>query len=365
MIEVHNETIKKIDMLAKKVDDRNADQVVQPDISAGAHVGKNPPMGHVQRQDDDPPTEVLHMYAKESMSEEDEPHPFQRPPRRVPGLKPVPVDLSGVELPYIEGLPDRTLRNALEGNYIQIDLFLENTSFDLEVGGALELVTGDNGFMACRPRRGRREVYNIISWLEAFENYTRLMANYHGLLLFNNMSAYKTMIIDFDRMYQWKSVAKFDMKQRGKKGGRSIDFQNIDILLANRIMNNTVMKLEATRCDDCGGYDHIARACPFRGSSGAQSRSAGRHSISSAPVHKQTSEKCFNWNPLRCYESNCWRLHICRGCGGNMPYKLCAESGPCAGKPAGRAHSSHGPPPPAMQQHYEHSYQHSTSQPRH
>ena len=242
--------------------------MVQPNNSSGTHDSNNPHMGYDQRHDDDPPTEVLNIYAKEAMDEGEEPHPFQRPPRRVPGLKPVPTDLSGVELPYIEGLPDRTIRNALEGNYVQIDLFLENISFDLEVGGTLELVTGEHGLMACRPRKGRREVYNIISWLEVFENYTRLMTNFHGLLLYNNMSAYKTMIIDFDRMYQWKAVAKFDMKQRGKKGGRSIDFQNIDILLANRVMNNTVMKLEATRCDDCGGFDHIARACPFRGTSG-------------------------------------------------------------------------------------------------
>ena len=213
-----------------------------------------------------------------------------------------------------------------------IDLFLENPVYDIENEQALEVITGDEGAITCRQKRSRRGVYNLVSWLEAYENYTRIMANFHGMNIFNKLSAYKSAIIDYDRMFLWKAVQRYDMKHRSKKGGRSIDFQDIDILLASVTLNSSVLKVDATRCNDCGAYEHIWSACPFRDMPGTQSRGVGR-----PPAHyssnRYTTEKCFNWNSERCHDSQCSRLHVCRGCGGNLPYKQCSEHGPCSTNP--------------------------------
>ena len=338
MCKLHTESITRLDDLAKKVEAKLPDPVVQPHNSGQQPHNANPTGGLGGGVGQDPPIQELSSPVRNAMEEEHLGNPFPRPPRRVPGLRTVPGDISGLELPYIEGLPDRVLRQALEGQYIQIDLFLENPTYDIESDSALEVVTGEEGLMTCRQKRPRRGVYNVISWLEAYENYMRVMVNYHGVTLFNNMSAYKTTIVEYDRMYLWKAVQRFDMKHRGRLGGKSIDFQSIDILLCNRILNSSVLKLEATRCTICGAYEHIYASCPFRDTPGTQSRSVGhRNNIQPA---RPTNERCFNWNANRCHDAQCWRLHICRGCGGNMPYKQCCEDGPCAGN-TNRAGSYH------------------------
>ena len=302
MCKFHNESMARIDDLSKKVDKIIPElEVRKPDSQHNQQKG-SPVTEHDVPPGDEPPIVEIATPVRKSMEETRETHPFQRPPHRIPGLRPVPADISELDLPYVEGLPERTLRQALEGQYVQIDHFLENIVYDIEGEGALEVITGEEGQIACRQKRGRRGVYNLVSWLEAFENYTRVMVNFHGVNLFNSFSAYKTVIIDYDRMYLWKAVHKFDMRHRNRKGGRSVDFHNIDLLLAGLIMNNLVMKTEATRCSICGDFKHIYQACPFQDAPGAQSRGSGRrstslvHASSHAANHTshKTNEICFN-----------------------------------------------------------------------
>ena len=330
MCKFHNETMSKMDELGKKVDQMIPERVVQPPSSQHEQQKANPVPVLNQPPGEEAPTLELRPQVQQAMGEAMEPHPFQRPPRKIRGLRPVPADVGSLDLPYVEGLPERTLKQALEGQYVQIDHFLENVIYDIEGEGALEVVAGDEGLVACRRSRGRRGVYNIISWLEAFENYIRIMANYHGIALFNSMSSYKGTIVDYDRMYQWKAVQKFDMKHRSKIGGRSVEFHQIDILTAGLILNNTVMKIDAARCTVCGDYKHGYNACPFRDAPGTQSRSASRRTSSLVQeTHRNTNEICFNWNSERCHDKYCWRIHVCRGCGGDLPYKQCSDRGPC------------------------------------
>ena len=234
----------------------------------------------------------------------------------------MPADVGSLDdLPYVEGLPERTLRQVLEGQYVQIDHILENIVYDVEGEGALEVVAVNEGLVACRQcRRRRGGVYNIISWLEAFENYVRIMANFHGIALFNSLSSYKGTIMDYDRMYQWRVVQKFDMKHRNKLGGRSVP--------SNRHSNSRPYSQQhchencASRCLVCGDYKHNDNACPFRNAPGTQSKAATRHSSSLVhqPSNRTTNEICFNWNSQRCHDIYCWRIHASEVVGGELPY---------------------------------------------
>ena len=259
-------------------------------------------------------------------------HPEARPvgqprPRRrhiEPALRPVPQDLDLTALPLVSGISERSVRTALTGQYVTLDTFLSN----------LCVRPDDDKDDDDKSRQGKRAIYNILSWIEAWENYTRLMVTYHGLDMFLPMSDYKLQMLSWDKRYIWKACQSFDTQHRGELANRrSVNFMDIDSLDASNTFDNSVLKPFATRCSICRSYDHIYQACPFRGASDPPPPppGAGRRSQSlDVRQNYESPQICLNWNAQRCGNPRCGRVHMCRNCGGNMPYDVCKINGKCA-----------------------------------
>ena len=189
-------------------------------------------------------------------------HPGATPGATLQGLRPIEGVLNMNELYVVAGACERNVKQALRGEYVTLDTFLSNLVVNAEVDHAGETSGEADG---TKPRRGKKLIYNYISWSEAWTNYMRLMVNYHGPQLFNVMTAYQMHILDFDRKYVWRAVHSFDVAHRGALSYRSVKFDDINVLTANTYMNSTTIKPNAPKCSKCGSYDHLIFACPFRG----------------------------------------------------------------------------------------------------
>ena len=241
-----------------------------------------------------------------------------------PRLRPVAPDLDLSGLPLVSGISERSVKTALSGQFVSLDLFLSNLCLKPEEDKSEEE----------KSRSGKRSIYNVLSWMEAWENYSRLMVTYHGLEMFLVMSDYKLQMLNWDRKYIWKACYSFDMQHRGELANRnSVNFMDIDMLESSNTFDNSVLKPFATRCSVCRSYNHIFEACPFRGASDPPPPppGVGRRNQSLAP--RYTTELCLNWNAQRCGNPRCPRIHVCKGCGGEFPYEVCKYKGNCASPP--------------------------------
>ena len=220
----------------------------------------------------------------------------------------------------IEGVSDTTLKAALKGEFVYLDQFLLNLIVSPENDGELCQYI-ENGQVNFRPRRSKRKITNFSSWMEAWGNYERLMTRYHGLHeVYEQMADYRTFISECDRKYAWSAVAAYDIRHRAKLSRKSVNFSNVDISLQAQLLDASSVKTNAPRCYRCRSFQHNVAECPFP-------QSATQKSASQKADKKK--EVCRNFNNLKCVISNCPRQHVCKSCGGELPYELCLKSGPC------------------------------------
>ena len=225
----------------------------------------------------------------------------------IPGLRSVPDSIDPRQLNVVPGIPEKTIRMALCGEFIFIEHFLGFMGAEAESN--FELISDDTGRIEARQRRPRRQIFNIFTWLEAWQNYERLMVNYHGLAVYNLMNEYKIKMIEWDRGFIWAAVQNMDAKHRSRIGGKSVDFMDIDAVMITSNLNHNSAK--------------PSTKAPFRATpTGYGRRSQDRND--------NYSFVCHQWNDNRCGFTNCKKWHICKGCGGEMPFIQCEKSGRCA-----------------------------------
>ena len=233
----------------------------------------------------------------------------------VPGLRRIPEDLDTRLLCTVPGVPERTIKMALNGEFIFLEHFLGFVG--PETDGCFELVTDAEGNVEARQKRPKKQINNIATWLEAWQTYESLMVNFHGIGVYNKMSPYRIKVIEWDRAYVWGAVQSLDSKHRHKLNGKSVDFMDIDPVLITSNLNHASAKPRRTENKDKNG--------PFRG----QPTSSGRR-YTSLDKYDNYTYICHQWNDNRCGFTNCKKWHICKGCGGEMPFIECEKSGKCA-----------------------------------
>ena len=221
----------------------------------------------------------------------------------------------------VEGVPDTTLKAALKGEFVYLDQFLLNLVVSPENEGELCQYL-ENGQVNFRPRRSKRKITNFSTWLEAWNNYERLMTRYHGLQeVYEHMADYRAFIGENDKKYTWAALAAYDIRHRAKLSRKSVYFSNVDISLQAQLLDATAVKTSASRCYRCKSFLHTVSECPFP------------PSATQKPVSQKTEKRkevCRNFNNLKCVVSNCPRQHVCKSCSGELPYELCIKSGPCS-----------------------------------
>ncbi len=127
------------------------------------------------------------------------------------------------------------------------------------------------------------------------------------------------------------------MRDRLSLSGHSVQFDTIDSVLFNSIMDPTTVKTAAAQCYCCKSFDHTIGECPFPSSVSTSSKplnktGRGHHAVAQVYKTSTTSQPkvCNNFNNLHCVLTYCKGLHVCRSCRGDLPYEHCVKQGHCA-----------------------------------
>ena len=228
-------------------------------------------------------------------------------------------------------MQEKTIKSALLGEFVSMDEFLPN--FYINNDNVNEFQTYlENGHVAYKPKRKKRQVTDILTWIEAWRAYEKLMTTFHGSHLYIVFSDYMSTIMAYAKKYSWSAVSAFDMRHRASLARTSINFLAIDHILVSTVLDSTAVKLNAQRCRRCRSLDHFENECPFPSPASPASAPKTRTATRTATPNPQT-EVCNNFNNLKCAFSNCKRAHICRVCKGELPHPLCIKSGNCARAP--------------------------------
>jgi hypothetical protein len=241
----------------------------------------------------------------------------------IPGLRSGGIDnLRSAEMRAycpIEGISDQTIKSALKGEFIHLENFLLNLVVSPEGEGELCQIREEDGNVIYKPKRAKRKIMNIQTWLEAWQNYERLMMNYHRTFdLYEYMSDYRAFICEIDRKYVWSAIAAYDIRHRAQLSRKSVEFCKPNLSLQAQLLDSSALRTNVPRCYRCRSFQHSVSECPFP-------QGAPRL----APQKKKT-EICRNFNNLKCVVSNCSRKHVCKGCYGELPFELCSKNGPCS-----------------------------------
>jgi len=163
----------------------------------------------------------------------------------------------------IEGVPDATLKGALKGEFVYLDQFLLNLVVSPDCEGELCQYL-ENGQISYKPRRSKRKIVNLATWLEAWGNYERLMVRFHGLQeVYEHMAEYRAYICDCDKKYMWSAIAAYDIRHRAKLSRKSVYFSTADVTLQAQLLDASAIKSNALRCYRCKSFQHNVSECPF------------------------------------------------------------------------------------------------------
>ena len=89
-----------------------------------------------------------------------------------------------------------------------IDFFLENLFINAD-DGAYDIYL-EEGQEKVKSKKCRHKVVDLVTWLEAWNNYEHFMASYHGLEVYFSICDYKNLVLDWNRKYYWSSIYAFD-----------------------------------------------------------------------------------------------------------------------------------------------------------
>ncbi len=114
----------------------------------------------------------------------------------VPGLWST-VGLS--EYSSIPGIPDKTIWQGLQGEYVCLDEFLQNYIVnDTEVQDIQSYVDSSSN-VAYRNKRQKRRVNSFNTWSEAWHIYEKLLLSCHGFFLCDAYTKYKLLMLSLGR----------------------------------------------------------------------------------------------------------------------------------------------------------------------
>ena len=85
-----------------------------------------------------------------------------------------PVDSLGdyMRMAPFEGIPDRTMRNAISGTFVDIEHFLKPVTSVLDSNSDIQTVMDPiTGHVSYKLKKQSKDIDNIFTWLEAFLNY--------------------------------------------------------------------------------------------------------------------------------------------------------------------------------------------------
>ena len=230
------------------------------------------------------------------------------------GLPPVPAKLVG---------------RILKGNFIDMAELLRD-NLEAERRGVFQDSAGSS---SSSHGRTRREVPDLLSWVQCFGLYTAVVGSQHPDRALK-LLAYQTLIVREARRCGGRGWLTYDTVFRQQMAGewKGDEWGRLNPYL----YSSTFLTLGSSRlnCPLCLESDHREEDCALaKGKGVGTSRQPGRDPYSREGSGRQPKSKtprvmaCFAWNQGECSFQFCRFKHICVRCGGDHKITVCRAGG--------------------------------------
>ncbi len=113
----------------------------------------------------------------------------------VPGLRSTVGLTEYSSVHTIPGIPDKTIRQGHQGEYVCLDEFLLNYTVNNTEVQDIQSYVDSSGNVAYGNKRQKRRVNSFNTWLEAWHNYDRLLLYFHGFHWYDACTKYKLLML--------------------------------------------------------------------------------------------------------------------------------------------------------------------------
>ena len=180
----------------------------------------------------------------------------------VANLRPVDSFSNIMDIAPLDNIPEKIVKTAVAGTFVDIESFLKTSTCVLDEQTDLQtLIDPNTGTVSYRIKKPQKDIDNLITWIEGFLNYQKLMVAAHGLVS-SVMIEYVHYIMESERKYVWPCVYAFDIRHREAMSGKHINFMDLDPTMMVRILDPLAVKSNA-RCLSCKSDAHSMEECPL------------------------------------------------------------------------------------------------------
>jgi hypothetical protein len=223
-------------------------------------------------------------------------------------------------------LPRKLYTQARSGEYVNLAEFSPNT----EPSDIIESVMDESNQLVFRPKTVKKHIDSFLAWSTAWHGYEAILIDLDPTL-YLQLAEYRMAIQRYDALYLWNSVYAYDTRHRVRLSVTgSFEFQNCNTNIFVMVLNAQSARPNTKACYYCKSLDHHVKECPFKKTESGESKSpkprayssnsnANSQSAPSQSSYTGQSGKpsiCFNFNEGKPCSKNCYRLHVCIGCGG-------------------------------------------------
>ena len=238
----------------------------------------------------------------------------------------------GVGKPFIlsEGLPpvpQKLVARILRGEYIDMaDLLRDNLEAQRR---SASQSSGSSSMGVAPPARSRREIPDILSWVQCFGTYIAIVTSQNPERM-RQLLAYQTLIVREARRCGGKGWLAYDSYFRQQAMGNSAaDWSRINQSLYAVTFMAQSEREKGRCCMLCLESDHVDDQCalytpPQKYKKAAERYpSEGREPMSSGRSRGRGRLACFAWNQGECRFPACKYRHVCVRCMGDHKIPQC------------------------------------------
>lgn len=225
----------------------------------------------------------------------------------------------------------KTKAAAIAGEFVNLSEFLLTLESAAVSCDEIEPVL-QNGSVAFRPKKARRSLDSLSTWLLAWSNYEQLLVT-HSPNLYHQLVKYRQFIQQCDCKYKWCATYTYDCRFRAKLAEtRSFSYDTIDSDLYVVIFDASAVRRDARVCYRCKSSHHVVQDCPFPAPATLETpkitQKASQAGGRPERWYHNGQEGCHNYQYGKCRFPACKRAHVCRQCRGPEPYNKCATCNP-------------------------------------
>ena len=220
-------------------------------------------------------------------------------------------------------VPAKLVRRILRAEYVDMAELLKDN-----MEAERRRMQAEGGTMHYQGRPSRREIPDIISWVQCFGLYAAVVTSRYPQKM-KELLAYQTTIVSEARRLGGRGWLLYDSQFRQQMSS----FESVDFSKINQSLYATTFLAyggggKQKMCPDCMLTDHSHEECalhPNRNAPIVQMRDMGQQRSQEPRRKRERAGPCYAWNEGKCTFARCRYDHVCSRCGGDHKKAQCRE----------------------------------------